>query len=304
MKFWKYEPIVSRPPLRWPNEARVAVVIVVAFETWELVRDRDTGYSGGPGILPVSVTPGMPDYVNYTWREYGHRVGIWRLMDLFDRYGIRPSVALGVKAGQEYPEILQAMLQRDWELYAHSYEQDDLLTNYARDPAAEREVLKLTLDTFEQLVGKPSEGWISPSMRSTSNTVPILAELGVQWFHDYLNDDQPYLLDAGGGRTLVAVPWGLELNDNVLCMRQNATPEEYVQCAKAEFDVLYEEGALNGRIMNLGVHPHVLGRPHRVRSLERVIRYIRGHEKVWFAQAGEVARWFQTGKTGFVQPVA
>ena len=133
-------------------------------------------------------------------------------------------------------------------------------------------------------------------MRSTPNTVPLLAELGVKWFHDYVNDDQPYFLDAGEGRKMVALPYNLDINDNVLIMRQNATPTEYLQCAKDEFDTLYEEGRTNGRMMNLGMHPHVMGRPHRIRSLERLIEYLRGHENVWFTQAGEVARWFESNR--------
>ena len=293
MRFWKYDPIVNRPALQWPGGAHVAVVFVIAFETWELWREKDTGYSGGPGILPPPSTRDVPDYVNYTWREYGLRVGIWRLMDLFDKYGIKPSVCMGARAAEEYPQVLDAMKQRGWDLYGHSYEQDDILTNYALDREAERRVIKLSLDTFERLVGKPAEGWISPSMRSTRNTVPILAELGVKWFHDYVNDDQPYLLDAGEGLTMVALPYDLDVNDNVMIMRQNATPSEYARCAKDGFDVLYEEGRTNGRMMNLGMHPHVLGRPHRIRALERVIQHMRGRPNVWFAQAGEVARWYQ-----------
>ncbi len=293
VQFWNHEPIVNRARLQWPNQANVAVVLVVAFEAWELQRDKDTGYSGGPGILPVPVSPGVPDYVNYTWREYGHRVGVWRLMEMFERYGLRPSVCLGGRAAEKYPQLLEAMLERKWEMYAHSYEQDDLLTNYAHDPAAERELIQRSLDMFERLVGKRSEGWISPSMRSTANTVPILAELGVKWFNEYLNDDQPYLLTTDQGKTMISIPWNLDTNDNILCMRQNATPDEYFNCLKAEFDVLYAEGRHTGRIMSICAHPHVLGRPHRIRSLERVIEYIKGHENVWFAQLGEVARWYE-----------
>src|SRR3989304_2833866 len=101
MRFWKNEPIVSRPMLKWPRDANVALGIVLAFETWELYREQDKGYTGGPGILPVPLTPGCPDYVNYTWREYGLRVGVWRLMDLFHKYDIKPSVCMGAKAAEE-----------------------------------------------------------------------------------------------------------------------------------------------------------------------------------------------------------
>lgn len=289
---YDFVPMPQRKPLKWPNGARVAMIITLNLEYWDLTKDDPkTYYAGGPAILPDPLPGNIADFPNYTWREYGHRVGVWRLMDLFEKYGVKLSATMNARLAIERWEIIKAALDLGWELVAHNYEQGELLTNYAFQPEKEREIILNTLKVYQEKIGHPSPGWLSSSLRSTPETVEICAEQGLKFFCDLMNDDQPYLIQTRT-RPIVSIPYSNEINDFTIYMRRDYTNDEVADLLKDHFDVLYEEGKHSGRIMNIGLHPHVTGQPYRVKGIEKFLKYALKHTHVWWPRREEIADFY------------
>jgi peptidoglycan/xylan/chitin deacetylase (PgdA/CDA1 family) len=290
---YPYVPLPARNPLRWPDGARVALILTFNLETWDLTKDTDKPYyAGGPSVLPDILPGNTPDFPNYTWREYGQRVGIWRLIDCLDKLGVKASCTTNAVTFERRKAMTDAVLERGWELLAHNWEQGELLTNFHADPAKEREIVLRTLDAFEKATGRRSKGWLSSSLRGTLRTADILAEYGALFYCDIMNDDQPFMLKTPSG-PIVSVPYSNEINDFTLITRRNYTTDQVRDALIEELDVLYEEGAATGRIMNVGLHPHVTGRAHRIRALREFVEYAKSLPEVWWATREEIATWYR-----------
>jgi peptidoglycan/xylan/chitin deacetylase (PgdA/CDA1 family) len=282
----------DRQPLRWPNGARVALILTFNLETWDLTKNTNKPYyAGGPAILPDTLPGDTPDFPNFTWREYGQRVGIWRLFELLDALGVKASCTTNAVTFERRKPMTDAALARGWELLAHNWEQGELLTDFAKDPAREREVVLRTLDQFEKYTGRKAKGWLSSSLRGTMQTADILAEYGCSFYCDIMNDDQPFLLRTPHG-PIVSTPYSNEINDFTFITRRNFTTDQFRDALIEELDVLYEEGAVTGRMMNVGLHPHVSGRAHRIRALREFIEHAKSLPGVWWATREEIAEWY------------
>ena len=291
-----------RGKLQWPNDAKVALIITANLEYWDLVKDTDKPYyAGGPPILPDLLPGNVPDFPNFTWREYGQRVGIWRLFKAFDDAGVPLSCTMNAKTALEIPELIEAVKERGWEMLAHNYEQGELMTNFSDDPDKEREIIKATLDVYEEKMGKPALGWLSSSLRGTLNTCDIIAENGLIFYCDLMNDDQPYLIDTHQG-PIVSVPYSNEINDFTLFTRRSHTNDEFVDILKCELTELLSEASefVSGRIMNLGLHPHVAGRAYRMPAVREFLEFAKSQEGVWFATREEIARWYLDNHQGHI----
>jgi peptidoglycan/xylan/chitin deacetylase (PgdA/CDA1 family) len=299
---YDYVPIVERQPLRWPDGKRVALILTLNLETWDLLKDTDRPYyAGGPPILPDVLPGNIPDFPNFTWREYGQRIGAFRLFDLFDEMKVRPSCTINAVTALRRRALLDAALQRGCEILAHNYEQGELLTEFANDPAREREVIARTLAVFEKAVGRKARGWLSSSLRGTMNTADILAEHGLTFYCDLMNDDQPYLIRTPHG-PIVSTPYTNEINDFTLLARRNHTTDEFRDVLIEELRVLYKEGAASGRMMNVGLHPHVSGRAYRIRALREFIRYAKKLKGVWWATREQIADWYLKNHQHHIPP--
>lgn len=289
---YDYVPLPQRGRLTWPNDARVALVLTFNLETWDLTKPTDKPYyAGGPAILPDVLPGDTPDFPNFTWREYGQRVGIWRLFELFDEMGAKASCTTNAVTFERRKAMTDAVLERGWELLAHNWEQGELLTNFAKDPERERDLVLRTLAQFEKYTGRKSAGWLSSSLRSTLNTAGVLAEYGCKFYCDIMNDDQPYMIRTENG-PIVSVPYSNEINDFTFITRKNYTTDEFRDALIEELDVLYAEGAKTARIMNVGLHPHVSGRAHRIRALREFIAHAQSLPGVWWATREEIADWY------------
>ena len=289
---YDYIPITHRLPLKWPQRKRVALIITINLETWDLVKDTDKPYyAGGPAILPDVLPGDTPDFPNYTWREYGQRVGVFRMFDMFDEMRVKPSCTINAVTALRRRPMLDAALARGCEILAHNYEQGELLSNYAKQPAKERDVIERSLKVYEQAVGRKARGWLSSSLRGTLNTAGILAQNGLLFYCDLMNDDQPYLVQTEYG-PIVSTPYTNEINDFTLLTRRNHTTSEFRDILMEELSELYKEGATTGRIMNVGLHPHVSGRAYRIRALREFIRYAKSLPGVWWTTREEVATWY------------
>lgn len=289
---YDYVPLPKRNPLKWPEGKRLALILTLNLEYWDLVKDTtDPYYAGGPPVLPDPLPGNVPDFHNFSWREYGQRVGIWRMLDVFDAAGVPAGFTMNAKMGLERRDVIDAVLERGWELVAHNYEQGDLLTNYQFDRAAEAELIDKTLEVYEQVVGKPARGWLSSSLRGTSQTADILAERGLIFFCDYMNDEQPYLIRTPAG-PIVSTPYSVEINDFTFFHRRGMSTDQVLDLLKEQFDQLYLEGATSGRLMNVGLHPHVVGHPYRVRAIREFLEYAKSFDDVWWTTREEIASWY------------
>jgi allantoinase len=299
---YAFSSLPSRGKLSWPNGAKVALIITANLEYWDLIKDTDKPYyAGGPAILPDLMPGNVPDFPNFTWREYGQRVGIWRLFNCFEKMGVPLSCTMNAKTALELPEIIDVVKKNNWELLAHNYEQGELLTNFAHDPDKEREVIKATLDVYQKTMQKPALGWLSSSLRGTLNTCDIIAEQGLIFYCDLMNDDQPYLVDTKQG-PIVSIPYSNEINDFTLMTRRAHTNDEFVDILKCELRELLDESqeSGSGRMMNLGLHPHVSGRAYRMPAIREFLNFAKSQEGVWFATREEVAKWYLENHQGHI----
>ncbi len=273
--FW---PLPERPRLEWPHDARVAFWVIPNIEHFRF----DGRFQDVPN-------PPLPDVSSYAQRDYGNRVGVWRLMDLLDKYGLRATVALNADVCRFEPQIVRAGMARNWEWMGHGITNSQRLTGL--DPAQERETVRATVETITAFTGQAPKGWLGPGLGETYETPDVLAEHGIEYVCDWCADDQPFPLRVRQGR-LISVPYTLELNDLPAFLRRNCTPEQFYRFICDQFDVLYEEGARSGRVMALALHPFVTGQPYRLKWLDRALEYITRHKQVWLTTGGEIAAWY------------
>jgi peptidoglycan/xylan/chitin deacetylase (PgdA/CDA1 family) len=279
--FYEYSPIVGRPRLRLPDDKRLAVWIGVNIEHYVY---------GQPALSLAQFTAELvPDPLNYGWRDYGPRVGVWRLMELLDRHGFRASAIVNTDVFDHYPEIISAGSERDWAWVGHG--QNNSRWHVGMERQDEREFLEEIVAAFKSATGGSPHGWLGPALTSTENTIDLLAELGFDYTLDWANDDQPYDMKTSAGR-LVSVPYSSEVNDIPAFVLHHHTAEEFAQSVIDQFDVLYREGADSLRVMGIGVHPFLAGQPFRAKHFEAALEHIAGHEDVWLATSDDVAEWY------------
>jgi len=275
-----YSPIDRRPPLTWPGGARLALWVIPNVEFFALGESIPVG-AGGTGVKP-------PDVPSWSARDYGNRVGIFRLMKVLDRHGVRGTVALNSDLCARHPEIIEECLRRDWEFIGHNQSNTRRLNELA--PGEEIRAIRGTLDTIAQATGKRPVGWLGSGLQETWDTLDLLAGEGCEYVSDWPNDDQPYLMELDNNRRLVSVPYSLEINDKPAYERRNRTPGEFRDMILRQFRVLYEEGGESGRVMAIAVHPYLSGVPHRIGALDDALGEICSHEGVWRTTGSEIAR--------------
>lgn len=282
-----YSPIIDRPPISWPNGARIAVQLVINIEYFE------------PGKPSTSINPGFagltPDVYNHSWRDYGVRAGIWRMMNILDKHQIPATVALNADVCQHYPRIIEEVVKRKWEFMGHGLTNSQFLTNLPVDE--EREVICKTLDLIEKASGKRPKGWLGPGLAESWATLQLLEDEGIAYVCDWLNDDEPYFFDTAQKR-LLSVPYSGEINDIHCFLRAGYKGPDYLQLLKDQFDVLYEEGVDRGTVMTIPLHPFIMGHPFRSAYFSQALQYMSEKRGVWFATGSEIAEAFVNGRSG------
>jgi len=274
----EYSPIIDRKPLKLPGGARVAVWVVINVEEWDINAPM------ARAVLPAPQgVSNVPDIPNYSWHEYGLRVGFWRIKEVLDRLGIPATVSLNASICKSYPRIVEESLKSGWEVLGHGYVQRVL--NVEKD---ERDVIRHSIQLVRETTGgRWPRGWMGPGLAETFNTPDILAEEGIEYVCDWVNDDQPYPMKVKKG-SLVSLPYTLELNDIPIYLVQHHRSPELLERARDHFDTLYQEGARNARIMAISTHPYVTGVPHRIRYFERMLEYLKGHQGVLFWRGADI----------------
>lgn len=276
-----YSAIATRPKLALPDGARVAVWVTPNIEHFHYDK---------PAISLTPMTAGMqPDVLNYAWRDYGARVGVWRLMEILDRHGVVATAALNSEACEFYPEIVDAGRRLGWEWMAHGVSNSMLIAGLSEDE--ERRMIAGVLDTIESHAGVRPRGWLSPALTESHHTLDLLAEAGVGYVADWCNDDQPYRMTTRAG-PIVAMPYTLEVGDIPVFLEKGGSGEDFYRLVVDQFDVLWEEGAETARILSIAVHPFLIGHPFRAKHLDRALGYMKERDEVWFATGGAILDWF------------
>ena len=276
-----YSPIIRRPRLEWPGGARLALWVVPNIEFFSL-ETRPGGL--GPGKIP--------DIPTWAIRDYGNRVGVFRLMEVLDRYGVRATVALNSDICIHHPEIIEEGEKRRWEWMGHNQSNSRRLNEVP--PEEEPKIIRDTLDTIARVSGKRPVGWLGAGLQETWSTLDLLAEAGCEYVADWgPNDDQPYTMTLGGDKTIVSLPYSYNINDKQAFESVHMTPADFQDAICRQFDTLYREGATSGRVMHIAVHPYLTGMPYRIGALDAALKYICKHKKVWKATGSEIARHYR-----------
>lgn len=272
-----YSPIVRRPQLVWPDHGRVALWVIPNIEFFALSDAMPAGSGKIPDIPPYAV------------RDYGARVGIWRIMEVLSRYGIRATVALNSDVCDAYPEIIEEAIKLKWEFMGHNETNTRRLNTIPSDE--EPRVIHNSLVRIAEATGKKPVGWLSAGLQETWDTLGYLVAEGCRYVADWVNDDQPYVMNIDG-KPLVSLPYSYEINDKPAFEDHHRTPEEFGAMIRRQFDVLYREGASSGRVMAIALHPYIIGVPYRIEALRSALDYICGHNDIWLATGEEIVIHF------------
>jgi allantoinase len=274
-----YSPIKGRSAYNWPNGARLAVYIGLNVEH----------FAFGEG-LGAELAPGgpQPDVLNYAWRDYGNRVGVWRLVDLLDELDLPASVIVNSAIYEYCPEVMAAFRARGDEVVGHGR------TNSERqgvlDEEAERALILEATRAIAAAEGAPPAGWLGPWISQSRITPDLLAEAGYGYCLDWCMDDQPVWLATRGGRIL-SVPYPQELNDIPAIVARKDSAEQFAAMIVDNFDEMLEQAAQGPLVMGLALHPYIVGQPYRLRQLRWALEHIaRRRGEIWFTTSGAIAR--------------
>ncbi len=271
----------ARKPVAWPQGARVALWVVPALEWFPL------DMKGVPFKPPGAMVTAYPDLRHYTLRDYGNRVGIFRIMQALDRHGIRASVAVNAAVAARYPALIRECTRRNWELVANGLDMDHLHhAGLAVDD--ERRLIASTLDILRTASGQPVRGWLSPAKSESAATLDLLGEAGLDYVCDWVNDDMPYAMRTTSG-PLYAMPHPIDMDDTTILVQNHHTEGDFRDQLCDQFDLLYRESATQGgRVMAISLHPWVIGQPYRIQALEDALAHIMRHRGVWAATGSEI----------------
>ncbi|MDB4293152.1 polysaccharide deacetylase family protein [Maribacter sp.] len=279
---YEWSMLQNRKAVHWPNGKKIALWVNVGLQFFPL------NQKGIPFKVPGGMTKPYPDLRHYSLRDYGNRVGIYRFLRTFDKYAITPTFAMNTRLAQRIPYLVGTIKDRGNEIMCHGYDMDKL--HYGgQDSDEERDLVKRSLDGLRKHTGQDVKGWISPAKNQSGNTPDILAANGISYFCDWVNDDMPYDFKTKNG-TLTAMPLSTELEDRFIILNNLHSSEDWADQVADAFEFLVKESATGGgRILALNIHPWVLGQPHRIQYLERVLDKLSNHPEVWSTSAGHIA---------------
>ena len=273
--------LFERKPVEWPNAAKVALWLVPALEFFPL------DVKAEPFKAPNHMVTPYPDYRTYTTRDYGNRVGIFRIMRVLDKFGLKASVATNARVAERTPFLIDEVTRRGWEILAHGYDMNSL--HYGGlDETIEREQIGKTVDILREASGQKVTGWLSPARSESANTLHLLPDYGIEYVCDWVNDDMPYAMTTRGG-PLVAMPHSNEIDDNHILVNLRHPEATFEQEVIDAFDLFYEESQkYGGRVMQITLTPYVIGQPFRIKSLETILAHITKKKGVWSATGAEI----------------
>jgi peptidoglycan/xylan/chitin deacetylase (PgdA/CDA1 family) len=281
-----YRPITRRPAYRWPGGAGLAVYLGFNLEHFAF------GEGLGAAIGPLSP---QPDVLNYSWREYGNRVGAWRCLELFDQLALPAGALINTALYDHCPELVAAFVTRGDELIGHGHSnaerQGDL------DENAERELLALCRQRMQAHSDQTPAGWLSPWISESRHTPDLLAETGYHYTLNWCHDDQPVRMRTRDGRGLWAVPYPQELNDIPMLVARQMDMADFTQMILDQFDEMLLQARHQPLVMGIALHPYLVGQPYRLRHLRRALSTLaaaRDRGDIWFTTPGAICQHVET----------
>ena len=285
---YEWSPINRRGALRWPDGARVALCVVVTLEKmeWEAPPGSfTTALAGGLGDRP------FPDYARVTHREYGHRVGIFRVLDVLEKHGIPATVAMDALTAEANPYLVEHCRQRGAEIIGHGISASRMITGRMTEED-EEEYVHSSVEALRQATGAAPQGWLGPEYGESERTPGILAAAGVNYVCDWVNDEQPYGLTTPNG-DMCALPLMWELDDVNALSDRRLPIDRYARLLQESFDGLYEGSRESGLLLAFNLHPWLIGQPFRVRFLDEALGHMVRRQGVWAATGSQIAEWFR-----------
>ena len=287
-EYYEFLPIESRERLIWPDGAPLALCVIVNLEhyEWDLskIENKPQSMPGFRASLPY------PDIRNFSQREYGNRVGIFRVMDILDKYNIKATVAMDSTVAENYPFLVEQCLKRDWEFIGHGQTATRLITS-AMTEEEEQSYISNSINTIERVTSRRPIGWMGPSYSESTRTPKLLAAEGIRYVCDWPNDEQPYKMKVPTGE-MHSLPILLDLDDFYMLWARTLPIMDYSRLLKDSFDRLYFDGKSSGRLMTLNLHPWLIGQPYRSKYLDEALSYITGHSNIWKATGAQIVDWY------------
>ncbi len=284
---FKYSAITDRPDYTWPEGKRLALHVALNFEHF--------AYGEGLGI---SMSPGIPhpNTYNWAWREYGNRVGVWRLLEVFDALELPVSLLLNSEVYDHCPEVVAAFRARGDEIVAHGRTNSEHQNDF--DEAGEAALIKEATEIIARHEGKPPKGWLSPGVNPSTLTPDLLQEAGYTYILDWPMDDQPVWLKTRKGHIL-SVPYPHEVNDIPMVMLHHGSAAGFADMMIDNFDEMLEQSKRQPLVYGIGLHAFIVGQPFRLRHLRRALEHVCRHrDQVWFTTIGAVADYFTANVPG------
>ena len=283
--WYDYAPFPARPKLAWPRNARVAFCVVLTLEYYELLPAedavRDSRFVGEFGNY-------RPDYRTWTQREYGNRTGIFRVLDVLDRYQIKAGVAVNAMAAERYPFLIEQFKKRKYEFIGHGVSGNRMISSKMTE-AEEKAEIAASIGAIEKAAGVTPKGWLGQEYGESQRTPKLLADADLDYVLDWPNDDQPYPMKVG--RKFVSMPNQPEWDDVQQLWIRKINTTRYPDLVADAFELLHREG---GQVFSLSVHPWLMGMAHRIKYLDEALRRIERFGNIWQATPGEIAQHYMT----------
>ena len=280
---YPYSPIHRRPDYAYPGGKRLAVYIALNIEHFDF----------GEG-LGASLAPGgpQPDVLNYSWRDYGNRVGVWRCLELFEQLKL-PVACLANTALYDYcPEVMAAFAARNDEIVGHGH------TNAERqgtlDETAERALLDYCRDRIRRESGVAPTGWLSPWISESAVTPDLLAESGYRYTLNWCHDDQPVRFATRSGQSLWSIPYPQEINDIPMIVARQMDGRDFADMIVDNFDGMVRQFATQPLVMGIALHPYLVGQPYRLRHLRRALQHVQAASAAWLTTPGAICSHVET----------
>lgn len=277
-----YRPITRRPDYRWPGGAGLAVYLGFNIEHF--------AFGEGLGAMIGPASP-QPDVLNYSWREYGNRVGAWRCLELFDQLGLPAAALINTALYDHCPELVAACVARGDEIVGHGHSNAE--RQGVLDEASERELLQQCRERIRLRSGTTPAGWLSPWISESLLTPDLLAETGYRYTLNWSHDDQPQIMRTRDGRGLWSIPYPQEINDIPMIVGRQLDGKDFAQMIIDNFDEMLDQSRSQPLVMGIALHPYLVGQPYRLRHLRRALQHLaaaRDRGEIWFTTPGAICQ--------------
>jgi allantoinase len=282
-----YSGISHRENYRWPNGSGLAVYLALNLEHFAF------GQGMGAAIGPLSP---QPDVLNYSWREYGNRVGAWRCLDLFQQLKMPFAALINTALYDHCPELVQACVAQSAELVGHGHSNAERQGGWPEEE--EKNMLRMCQQLIQQRSGQSVRGWLSPWISESFSTPDLLAETGYTYTLNWCHDDQPIRMTTRNAKSLWSIPYPQELNDIPMIVGRQLDGKDFAQMLIDQFDEMLAQSRHQPLVMGIALHPYLVGQPYRLRHLRRALQHMSQAQQsgdIWMTTPGEIAQHVTSG---------